>query len=205
MTAGLVLGGLGVACGARTPLLPVSAEGAEDGGAVSIQDAPVADVAGEAHDAESSFDAPAIVDVEPVPCEDGQNTSYPPADCGTSTGLWFAWPYSPARDISVQRIELHTAGGNLAVLDDANSLPGGVLFQGTMPMAPSAQWIAVDLVPALQLRAGVPYWLVEQSVLCSQALGGAEFIEYHAPTLAGPWTTTGVGSYTSHIFGVCGG
>jgi hypothetical protein len=64
------------------------------------------------------------------------------------------------------------------------------------------------LLPGLAEGAedgGGDYWLAEQSTVCSQALKGAWLLEYNAPVLAGPWTTTGFGSYTSHIFGVCGG
>jgi hypothetical protein len=214
--AALALCTVGIACGARTPLLPSRGESTEDAGGPSDgpsgdvistgQDAPSADDSGTTDVDEASVDAPAFDALEePVPCEDGQNAGFMPADCGTSTGLWFAWPYSPARDIWVQRIELHTAGGNLAVLTDANGLPGSVLFLGVMPMTATAQWIGVDVAPPLVLQAGGPYWLAEQAPFCSQALGGTEFIEYHAPTLSGPWTTTGTGSYTSHLIGLCQG
>jgi hypothetical protein len=169
-------------------------------------DAPSADAPSATDVAEASVDAPAFDALEePVACEDAQNTGFTPADCGGPACLWFAWPYSPARDIWVQRIELHTTGGNLAVLTDANGLPGSVLFQGVMPPTAMAQWIGVDVVPPLYLQAGTPHWLAEQVSYCSQALGGTQLIEYNAPALTGPWTTTGTGSYTSHLVGVCAG
>lgn len=214
--AGTVFLAVGIACCGRSELFPASGERSGDAGTHSDapgddvitpqEDAPSVGIDSSADAIDSPFDAPAFDAIEePVACEDGQNTSFPPSDCGTSTDLWFAWPYSPPRDIWVQRIELHTAGGNLAVLTDANGLPGSVLFQGTMPPTAMTQWIGVDVVPPLFLQAGVPYWLAEQAQLCSQALGGTQFIEYNAPVLSGPWTTTGTGSYTSHLFGVCQG
>ncbi|HEX8791746.1 MAG TPA: hypothetical protein VF765_12410 [Polyangiaceae bacterium] len=206
MTAFVVVG---VGCGARSQLVASREEVAADAGDrfdAAEEDVISTDVAEERDADEASIDAPSHDTIEePVACEDGQNTAFMPSDCGSGTGLWFAWPYSPTRDIWVQRIELHTAGGNLGVLTDANGLPGSVLFQGTMPATAMAQWIGVDVAPPLFLQAGVPYWLVEQSEVCSQALGGTQFIEYNAPTLGGPWTTTGTGSYTSHLYGVCQG
>jgi hypothetical protein len=94
-------------------------------------------------------------------------------------------------------------GGNLALLTSVGGLPGSVLFQGTMPMRATAEWLGVDVTPSVSLQGGVLYYLVEQAQLCSQSLGGTEFIEYHASTLGGPWTTSGVGSYTSHVIGTC--
>ena len=91
----------------------------------------------------------------------------------------------------------------LALLTSKNGLPGEVLFQGTMPPSPTAKWIGVDVSPPVALDAGALYYLAEEASRCSQAMGGTQLIEYYASTLAGPWGTTGTGSYTSHVIGTC--
>jgi hypothetical protein len=205
-----------VACGARSPLFgPPVSERDVDGGPPDAPDldAPIAldaiatsDVAVMTADAPiEPLDAPVVSDVveEPGACEDDQNTNYAPSDCGGPSNVWFAWPYTPTRDIHVQRIELHTTGAGVALLESTGGLPGKLLFQGTTPTSSAAAWLGVDLAPPVALRAGVLYYLAEQVTYCSQALGGTQFIEYYASTLAGPWGTTGTGSYTSHVIGQC--
>lgn len=189
-----------VACGARTPLLErnEAGEGSDSGAEL---DAPI-----DTGSVDTALPDVVVIDdvsEEPGSCEDQQNTSFAPADCGGPSDEWFAWPWTPARDMEVQRIEIHTTGGSVALLTDHQSLPGTLLFQGSVGMSGSAVWLGADVSPSVHVTGGQPYWLAEQASYCSQALGGTQFIEYWGPSLNGPWQTTGTGSYTTHVFGVC--
>ena len=194
-------GAMVVACGARTGALEEVIAPGQDAGRVA--DAFVLDAASVLDTSAPDTFAAEASEVEAGPCEDDQNTSFAPADCGGPDTLWFAWPYSPARDMTVERIELHTSGGGVALLASRGGLPGPLLFQGTTPMTTQAAWTGVNLVPPVDVTGGQPYWLAERVTLCSQSLGGIQLIEYQSSSLAGPWITTGTGSYTDHVIGVC--
>ena len=109
-----------LACGARTELrgepTDASAPGVDAG--IDIKQPDVA---------HPDIDQP---DVPSGPCTLGPNVGLPTNECGGDQVDWFATPYTPPVDISVDRIEAYMAQGNVALLESTNSVPGKALFVG---------------------------------------------------------------------------
>jgi hypothetical protein len=136
-------------------------------------------------------------------CDEGLNTSYPPADCSGPSTYWLASPYRPSRDITVQRIELHTTSGSVAVLAAGGSGPGALLFTGSVGLSGGPEWLGTNVSPGLSLKGGELYYLAFEGSYCSQAQGGPEAVEYGSGSLAGPWTVTGTDNWTARVLGTC--
>jgi hypothetical protein len=185
-----------LACGARTEL----------GGELLDADRPTSDVAVDgsadapsAPDAAQDADKP---DVTGAACTLGPNIQLPTNLCGGDQVDWFATPYTPPTDISVDRIEAHMAQGNVALLTSAGGMPGSVLFVGSVGTSPMPAWIGTNVSPPVFLSGGTQYFIGFQGD-CSFSMGGSEPIEYMAPTVNGPWHDQGTDNWTARLIGTC--
>ena len=135
-------------------------------------------------------------------CVEGVLTQYPTSECGGDQVDWFATPYTPTGDITVDRVEAYMAQGNVALLTDSAGTPGAVLFQGSVGTSNPKAWIGADVNPPVSLKGGVPYWIGFQGD-CSFASNGPEPPEYIAHSIDGPWTFTGTDNWTARLIGTC--
>lgn len=137
-----------------------------------------------------------------VQCMQGMNTQYKPAVCGGDQFDWFASPYTPTGDISVDRIEVHMSKGQVALLASKAGAPGKVLFEGSVGTSPSPAWIGTDVSPPVLLKGGTRYYLGFRGD-CSFSMGGQDPVEYISPSLGGPWKIDGTDSWTARLIGTC--
>jgi hypothetical protein len=155
------------------------------------------------HDAGTDAKADSGDDSEASQCDEGLNSVEPPVDCEQGTGdAWFASPYAPKADLTVERIEVHYETGSVALLTSVGGLPGDVLFMGAITAIGTAGWAGADVSPPLPIRAGVDYFLAFEGG-CSFGQGPAA-IEFAATTLAGPWSADGDDIWTARVIGKCG-
>jgi hypothetical protein len=193
LALGTVLSGGGVACGG---VVDGGILGAADGGG---EEARLGGDTGVSVDAFVRADVAANASA----CEEGLNTSYPPAECSGPSDYWLASPYQPDADITVQTIEIHTMSGSVALLANGGSGPGAVLFVGSVPAQGAPGWLGASVSPAVSLKGGELYYLAFEGSYCSQAEDGPEAIEYGSGSLDGPWTVTGTDNWTARMIGTC--
>jgi hypothetical protein len=135
-------------------------------------------------------------------CGEGLNTEFPPGDCSGDMIDWFASPYVPAVNISVDSIQVHFLSGNVAVLSSVADSPGGVLFEGAVSPLGTSGWSNATVSPPLDLTGGGHYFLAFQGG-CSFA-GGRDTTEFTAHSVEGPWSIDGTDSWTARVIGTCG-
>ena len=187
MTRGLFVLLALAACGARTELgAPIELDASVHLDATIDHHAP-------------DVDAP---DGASVACVQGILTQYPTGECSGDQVDWFATPYTPTGDISVDRVEAYMAQGNVALLADDAGTPGAVLFQGSVGTSNPKAWIGANVNPPVSLKGGVPIWVGFQGD-CSFASNGPEPPEYFAPSIDGPWQWTGADNWTARLIGTC--
>lgn len=137
-----------------------------------------------------------------VQCVQGPNTQYKTGACSGDQIDWFASPYTPTTNITVDRIEVHMAQGQVALLASAAGAPGKVLFVGSVGKSPSPAWIGTDVSPPVLLHGGTLYYIAFRGD-CSFAMGGSEPVEYISPSLGGPWKIDGTDDWTARLIGIC--
>jgi hypothetical protein len=195
-------------CGGRTPLGTrgeVDAEVEVDGGADVSLDA--------AKDASADVPLPTCgFEGDPSPqatssygaCGEGVNITSPPSD--NCAGVGAAFEYVPQSDVLVERLELHTQQGVVALLDSDCEKPGKVLFLQPLqnPGAPTA-WRGADVFPPIKVLAHHRYFIYgAPSQPCSAAVKGVEVREFTAPGPNGPWEGPFGGiAWSARILGVC--
>jgi hypothetical protein len=178
-----------IACGARTELRGEL----KDASAPADAGVDVADVT------QPDVDQP---DVPSGPCTLGPFIDLPASDCGGDQVDWFATPYTPPVDISVDRIEAHMAQGNVALLESTGGAPGAVIFIGNAGTSPMKAWIGTDVSPPVSLSGGTQYFIGFQGD-CSFTFNGSEPIEYIASSVNGPWHDQGTDNWTARLIGTC--
>ncbi len=181
------------ACGART----------EVGGV--LVDAGPSDATLDARTPDVIVDTSPPLDVSPdaiVACTQGILTQFPTSECGGDQVDWFATPYTPTADITVDRVEAHMAQGNVALLASAAGAPGAVLFTGSVGTSPQPAWIGANVNPPVFLQAGTLYYVGFQGD-CSFASNGPEPVEYMASSIDGPWHIQGTDNWTARLIGMC--
>jgi len=140
----------------------------------------------------------------PQCCYDAQNGSEPPSLSCSQGATWIAWEYVPSCDLLLVRIELHTNGGGVALLQDAGGKPGALLAQATMPSVSPPGWTGGDLAKPIPLQAGTTYWLAESTSYCSIAASGVAYTYYGGNSLSGSWDGPFKSHHwTSHLIGAC--
>jgi hypothetical protein len=161
------------------------------------------DAKADSGDREKEAEADSGDDSELSQCDEGLNSTDPAVECeqGPDNG-WFASPYSPKGDLTVERLEVHYGMGSVALLTSAGGLPGDVLFMGAVTAIGTTGWAGADVSPPLSIRAGVDYFLAFEGG-CSFGQGPAA-IEFSATTLAGPWSADGDDVWTARVLGKCG-
>jgi hypothetical protein len=202
------------ACGARTDL---GGHVVEDEDA-SIPDAHHDAIANDviAKDVITSDVVPACDDFtdDPTPqattdlgtaCDEGENTSSPPATGCSTVGV--AWEWVPDHDMAVSRLELWTQGGNqVAFYADDNGRPGTRLFLGDTggDHDPSSAWRGADVNPPIPVRACHRYYLHQillNGFACSWSSGGIDVREY---TVNGNgWDGPFPGHWMARVRGAC--
>ena len=190
-------------CGARTPLGTRGEVGA-DASFDAARDGP----------RDASPDAPSGCDFDGDPsplatssygaCGEGVNITSPPtANCG---GTGAAFEYVPQTDVVVERLELHTQEGVVALLDSDCERPGKVLFLAPLqdPGAPT-DWRGADVVPPIKVLAHHRYFIYGAPAHpCSAALSGVEVREFTAPGPNGPWEGPFGGiAWSARVVGRC--
>jgi hypothetical protein len=127
---------------------------------------------------------------------------YPTVGGSAPADVWFASPYTPGADISVERIETHTLSGSVALLASTGGAPGTVLFSGTVGTSATPAWLGASVNPPIYLHGGELYYLAFQDEYCSWAMG-PELVEYFASSLSGPWAVDGTDVWTARLIGPC--
>jgi len=139
-------------------------------------------------------------------CGEGVNITSPPADNVAGAGA--AFEYVPQTDIVIERIELHTTGGSVGLLDSDCEQPGTVLFYGPLETSATPAWVGADVFPVIPVKAGHRYFIYEKtdsSGADSAATGGVYTREYTTPNgVNGPWGGPFDGIFWSaRLDGVC--
>ncbi len=205
------------ACGAATGLAVERPPASDDAGSGGPADArhdsrldasvDVALDAGEDAAADAGGDAPretgTDAGAEAGQCAEGLNTMYPPTECSGPTTYWLASPYQPAGDITVERIEIHTTGGSVALLASDAGGPGTLLFSGSVGASATPSWLATNVTPPVSLNGGELYYLAFEGSYCSMASGAPQQTEYGSASLEGPRTVTGTDTWTARVLGTC--
>jgi hypothetical protein len=140
-------------------------------------------------------------------CGEAINITSPPTDNVSGAGA--AFEYVPETDVVVGRIELHTTGGSVGLLDSDCDLPAKVLFYGPLPTSPTPAWLGADVFPPVTVKAGHRYFVYESTAggsgEDSAATSGVEVREYTTPNgVNGPWGGPFGGiAWSAHLIGVC--
>lgn len=139
-------------------------------------------------------------------CGEGINITSSPAFNVSGAGA--AFEYVPETDVVIERIELHTTGGFVGLLDSDCELPGKVLFYGALENSATWTWVGAWVTPPITVKAGHRYFIYEktpQSGEDSASTGGTFVREYttqNGPN--GPWDGPFSGVYWSaRLDGVC--
>jgi hypothetical protein len=159
---------------------------------------------------DASLDAPMVLDARPdvpsdappVQCTQGVLTEFGTAECSGDKADWFATPYTPPADITVDRVEAHMQQGNVALLASAGGAPGAPLFVGSVGSSSMPTWLGTTVSPPVFLQAGTLYYIGFQGD-CSFAGGGPEPVEYMASSINGPWHVQGTDNWTARLIGMC--
>jgi hypothetical protein len=110
----------------------------------------------------------------------------------------------PECSFNLTQLELHTDGGSVALLADANNLPGATLFQGPLGNPDPQGFLKAAVNPPIAITGGQTYWLAEGVGKCSIASQGAMMPYYGGDTLNGPWMGPFMGhQWTAHAVGQC--
>lgn len=115
-------------------------------------------------------------------CDEGENTSSPPATGCSTSGV--AWEWVPDHDMAVSRIELWTQGGNqVAFYADDHGRPGAMLFQGDTggPDFEAPTWRGAEVNPPISVRHCHRYFvhqILPHGGACSWSVGGIDVREY---------------------------
>lgn len=181
------------ACGARTELRDTHTV---DGG--TPLDATTHDVV--VSDAKPPVD---VIESDVVTaCTQGILTQFPTSDCGGDQVDWFATPYTPTADITVDRVEAFMQQGNVALLASSGATPGAVLFVGSVGTSTQKTWLGANVNPPVFLQGGTLYYVGFQGD-CSFAANGPEPVEYMASSVDGPWHDQGTDNWTARLIGMC--
>ncbi len=139
-------------------------------------------------------------------CGEGVNVTAPPSLKVHGAGA--AFEYVPQVDVVVERIELHTRGGFVGLLDSDCELPGKVLFYGPLETSATPTWVGAYVTPPITVKAGHRYFVYQKTPPTgedSASTGGAFVREYttsNGPN--GPWGGPSSGIYWSaRLLGVC--
>ena len=163
-----------VACGARTPLeAAATADGdAADDATVACTPEGATDAAAPSpgRDGDSGdVDPSCAVDADPSASAvtaygvlgEGINSECG-ADGTCSTFGSTAFEFVPQHDLRLSRVELHTSGGRVGVLDSDCGRPGATLFEGPLEAGESVSpWRGATLSPPLRLTGGHRYFVYE--------------------------------------------
>lgn len=145
-----------------------------------------------------------------VCCMDGANQSLTPPE-GALGFAWTAWRHVPACSMSATALEIPSNGPAIAILADANGLPGAILLPETVAKVTGVKRVKASF-PPIQLEAGKPVWLALKNMypgnitLGSQApfaMSGATTKATVASALSGPWDTVLQDKHAIYLLTAC--